>query len=135
MRGDVDAITGFTFTSLLNLNARGVKDEDIVVLRYPQHGVRLYGNGIIAGQKFINENPKAIAAFLRAFTRGVREVIENPEAAIQHVKERDPLIDTALEARRLKMAIEEVIGTPDYRSNCIGAINKLRFEETVAQVV
>ncbi len=24
-RGDVDAITGFTFTSLLNLEARGVK--------------------------------------------------------------------------------------------------------------
>ncbi|MEI7782939.1 MAG: ABC transporter substrate-binding protein, partial [Betaproteobacteria bacterium] len=28
-RGDVDAITGFTFTSLLNLEARGVKAEDV----------------------------------------------------------------------------------------------------------
>ena len=31
-RGDVDAITGFTFTSLLNLEARGVKMEDVVVI-------------------------------------------------------------------------------------------------------
>ena len=35
-RGDVDAITGFTFTSLLNLEARGVKAEDVVVLPYPR---------------------------------------------------------------------------------------------------
>ena len=36
VRGDVDAITGFSFTSLLNLEARGVKAEDIVVLPYAQ---------------------------------------------------------------------------------------------------
>ena len=35
VRGDVDAITGFTFTSLLNLEARGVKAADVVVLPYP----------------------------------------------------------------------------------------------------
>ena len=33
VRGDVDAITGFTFTSLLNLEARGVKAEDILLKR------------------------------------------------------------------------------------------------------
>ena len=35
IRGDIDAITGFTFTSLLNLEARGVKAADVVVLPYP----------------------------------------------------------------------------------------------------
>ena len=50
-RGDVDAITGFSFTSLLNLEARGVKTEDIVVLPYAQHGVKLYGNVIIASRR------------------------------------------------------------------------------------
>jgi NitT/TauT family transport system substrate-binding protein len=34
VRGDVDAITGFTFTSLLNLEARGAKAADVVVLPY-----------------------------------------------------------------------------------------------------
>ncbi len=32
VRGDIDAITGFSFTSLLNLEARGVKAEDVVIL-------------------------------------------------------------------------------------------------------
>jgi hypothetical protein len=34
VRGDVDAITGFTFTSLLNIEARGVKAEDVVIMQY-----------------------------------------------------------------------------------------------------
>ena len=133
-RGDIDAITGFTFTSLLNLNARGVKDEDVVMLRYPNYGVNLYGNAIIATEKFIKENPKAIAGFLKAFLRGARDVIANPDAAVQVIKERDPLIDVALEQRRLKMAINDVIGTPEYRANGIGTIDRKRFEDTVTQV-
>lgn len=32
VRGDINAITGFTCTSLLNLEACGVKAEDVVVL-------------------------------------------------------------------------------------------------------
>jgi NitT/TauT family transport system substrate-binding protein len=134
-KGDVDAITGFTFTSLLNLNARGVKDEDIVILKYPDHGVRLYGNAVIASQKFISENPKAVEGFLRALSRGIRDVIRDPDAAIESVlKQRDSLIDTALEKRRLRMAIDEVIGTPDYRAGGIGTIDRKRFDETVKQV-
>ena len=49
-KGDVDAITGFYFTSLLNLEARGVKAEDVTVMLYPAHGVKLYGNAIIVGE-------------------------------------------------------------------------------------
>jgi NitT/TauT family transport system substrate-binding protein len=134
-RGEVDAITGFYFTSLLNLNARGVKDEEIVALKYPEHGVRLYSNTVIANQKFIDSNPQAIAGFLRALTKGIRDVVADPDGAIQYVKQRDPLIDEALEKRRLRLAIETVIATPNFRSNGIGAVSKLRLEDTVAQVV
>ena len=51
VRGDVDAITGFTLTSLLNLEARGVKAEDVTVLPYPAYGVKLYGNVILPRPK------------------------------------------------------------------------------------
>ena len=104
VRGDIDAITGFYFTSLLNLNARGVKDEDIVVLPYPQFGVKLYGNVVIVAEDFLKKNPEAVKAFLRAFTKGVKDVIADPAAGVASVKDRDALIDTALETRRLKLA-------------------------------
>jgi NitT/TauT family transport system substrate-binding protein len=134
-RGEVDAITGFYFTSLLNLNARGVKDEEVVVLKYPEYGVNLYSNTVIANQKFIDGNPQAVAGFLRALTKGIREVVADPDGAIQYVKQRDPLIDEALERRRLKLAIDMVIATPTFKSSGIGAVSKLKLEETVAQVV
>src|SRR5215203_80866 len=69
VRGDIDAITGFSFTSLLNIEARGVKAEDVVVLPYPSHGVKLYGNAIIVSEQFLARNPEAVKAFLRAFTK------------------------------------------------------------------
>ncbi|MEI6303909.1 MAG: ABC transporter substrate-binding protein [Betaproteobacteria bacterium] len=134
VQGQVDAITGFTFTSLLNLNARGVKDEDVVMMKYADNGVKLYGNVVIASQKFIDQNPKAVAGFLRALSRGMKDAIADQNYAIQTLKERDPLINVALETRRLKMAIDDAIGTPDFRENGIGAINKVRFEDTVAQI-
>jgi NitT/TauT family transport system substrate-binding protein len=49
-KGDLDAITGFYFTSLLNLEARGVKASDVNVMPFPQFGVKLYGNAIIVGE-------------------------------------------------------------------------------------
>jgi NitT/TauT family transport system substrate-binding protein len=134
-RGEVDAITGFYFTSLLNLNARGVKDEEVVVLKYPDYGVNLYSNTVIASQRFVDANPQAIAGFLRALTKGIREVVADPDGAIQYVKQRDPLIDEALEKRRLRLAIDTVIATPAFKSGGIGAVNKLKLEDTVTQVV
>ena len=84
----------------------------MVVLKYPDYGVKLYGNTVIANQKFIDANPQAITGFLRAFTKGIRDVVADPDGAIQYVKQRDPLIDEALEKRRLKLAIDTVIATP-----------------------
>ncbi len=133
-RGDIDAITGFSFTSLLNLEARGVKLEDVVTLSYPDYGVKLYGNVIIASPKMIKENPAAVKAFLTAFTKGVKDVIAKPEAAIDTVKARDGIINTALETRRLKMAIDSVVASPDARAEGFGQVVPGRLSLMASQV-
>ena len=134
VRGDIDAITGFTFTSLLNLEARGVKAEDVVVLPYPSYGVRLYGNAIIASPKFIKENPAALKAFLSAFAKGAKDVIANPAAAIADVKARDGIINTELETRRLKLAIDTVINSSNARAEGFGQVNGARLALMASQV-
>lgn len=133
-RGEVDAITGFTFTSLLNLEARGVKAEDVVVMPYADNGVKLYGNVIIASPKLIKENPAALKAFLAAFTKGVKDVIANPDAAIDAVKARDGIINVAMEQRRLKMAIDTVINSPDARAEGFGQVKGPRLSLMASQV-
>jgi NitT/TauT family transport system substrate-binding protein len=134
-RGEVDAITGFDFTSRLNLVARGIKEEDIVVMAYPDYGVNVYGNAVMVTPKFMRESPDAVAGFLRALTRGMRDTVSNPEEAIRIVKERDPLIDSAIELRRLQIVLDKSIGSANVRRNGVGAIDKLRFENTMTQVV
>ena len=134
VRGDVDAITGFTFTSLLNIEARGVKADDVVVLQYPDYGVKLYGNAIIATPKILKENPAAVKAFLSAFAKGMKDVIAQPAAAIDTVKARDGIINTELETRRLKLAIDTVINSPDARAEGFGQIKGPRLSLMASQV-
>jgi NitT/TauT family transport system substrate-binding protein len=134
VRGDIEAITGFSFTSLLNLEARGVKTEDIVVMPYPAHGVKLYGNAIIASPRLIRENPAAVKAFLSAFLKGAREVIANPDASIESVKARDGIINVDLEKRRLRMAIDAVVASPDARAEGFGVVNPGRLALMASQV-
>jgi NitT/TauT family transport system substrate-binding protein len=134
MRGDVDAITGFTFTSLLNLNARGVKDEDVVLMQYPNYGVKLYGNAIIVSDAFAKQKPEAVKGFLRAFAKAAKDVMANPEAAVKAIKERDGLIDEKLELRRLKMAIADAVATPNARAEGFGQTSPARLALMASQV-
>lgn len=133
-RGDIDAITGFSFTSILNLEARGVKPEDIVVLPYAEHGVKLYGNVIIASPRLIKEKPEAVRAFLKAFTKGIKEVMANPDPAIEYVRARDGIINVDLEKRRLRMAIDSVVASADARAEGFGAVNPGRLALMASQV-
>ncbi len=133
-RGDVDAITGFTFTSLLNLEARGVKAEDVVVIPYADNGVKLYGNVIIASPKLLKDNPAAVKAFLTAFAKGAKDVIAKPDVAIQHVKNRDGIINVELETRRLQLAINTVVNSPDARAEGFGKLNPGRLSLMASQV-
>lgn len=133
-RGDVDAITGFTFTSLLNLEARGVKAGDVTVLPYADHGVKLYGNVVIASPKLIKENPAAVKAFLQAFTKGAKDVMANPAAAIADVRARDGIINVPLETRRLQLAIDTAINSPDARAEGFGQALGPRLTLMASQV-
>ena len=134
VKGDVDAITGFYFTSLLNLNARGIKDEDVDVLMYPKYGVNIYGNAIIVSEQFLKEKPEAVKAFLRAFTRGMKDVLADPDGSIRYVKERDALIDETLEKRRMKLALDSVVVTPEAKANGLGDVTPTRLADMVTQV-
>ena len=134
VRGDIEAITGFSFTSLLNLEARGVKTEDIVVLPYPSFGVKLYGNVIIASPKLLKDNPAAVKAFISAFLKGAKEVMANPDPAIEFVKARDGIINVDLEKRRLRMCIDSVMASPDARAEGFGVVVPGRLALMASQV-
>ena len=111
-----------------------VKTEDIVVLPYSSWGVKLYGNVIIASPKLLKDNPQAVKSFLSAFVKGAKEVMAKPDEAIAYLKARDGIIDVALEQRRLRMAIDSVVASPDARSEGFGQVVPARLALMASQV-
>ncbi|MDM9650955.1 ABC transporter substrate-binding protein [Pseudomonas wenzhouensis] len=134
-RGQVDAITGFYFTSLLNLQARGVKAEDIVSLQYPQYGVELYGNAIIASDKLLSEKPELVKGFLRAFNKALLETLADPQAAVAHVLKQDPLTKPELELSRLQLALQANVVTDEVREIGLGAVKAERLQRAIEEAV
>jgi NitT/TauT family transport system substrate-binding protein len=134
VRGDIEAITGFSFTSLLNLEARGIKADDVVILPYPSYGVKLYGNAVIVGEEFLKKNPEAVKAFLRAFSKGMKDVVADPKASIATVKARDGIINEELETRRLKLALDATVLTADAKAEGFGEAKGGRLALMASQV-
>jgi NitT/TauT family transport system substrate-binding protein len=133
-QGKVDAITGFWFSSYMNLKANGVKDEDIVVLLMRDFGVDLYGNVIVANPDFLKSNPKAVAGFVRATIKGIQETVKNPEAAIDSLMKRNPIAKRDVELERLKMALDKNFVTPDVLKNGLGGVDAKRLERSIEQI-
>jgi NitT/TauT family transport system substrate-binding protein len=134
IQGEVDAISGFYFTSLLNLTAAGVPEGDIVSFLYADHGLDLYGNAVIAPPSLLAENPEAIRGFLRALTRAWHDTLADPDEAIDILRRRDPLIDTDVERARLVLAIEANMLTPDVQERGFGDVRPERLERAIATV-
>lgn len=132
--GEVDAITGFSFTSYVTLQQNGVPKEDISLMLMSDFGLDLYGNAIIVNPEFAEQNPDAVKAFLRAAIRGYQETIANPTAALEHVISRVEEADPEMEMRRLIMAIGHHIATDEVRIMGLGGVVDTRLEKAISQL-
>ncbi len=132
--GQVDAITGFSFSSFLNLKNAGVADEDISVMLLTDNGLDLYGNAIIVNPDFAAENPEAVTAFLAATIKGLKDAIANPAAGAAAVVARNDVARPEIEQERLKMAIRDNFITDEVRTNGFGAIDEARFARSIEQI-
>ncbi|MDG4647111.1 ABC transporter substrate-binding protein [Roseibacterium sp. SDUM158017] len=132
--GNVDAVTGFNFSSYLSLARLGVPEEDITTILFADHGVALYGNAVIANTEFAEANPEAVTGALRAIARGWSDAIADPEAGSAAVLERNPAGDLALEAERLQLAIDGNVLTDYVVENGMGNIDPARMATALEQL-
>ena len=132
--GEVDAITGFSFSSYINLKDRGVPASDITVLLMADYGVNLYGNTVIVNPKFAAEKPEAVKGFLRALAKGMQETVKNPSTSVESVIKRNDVAKKEVELERLQMAIKDNIVTPEVKKNGFGAVEMDRLDKSVDQI-
>jgi len=132
--GEVDAVTGFSFSSYLNLVRLGVPEDDIATILMADHGVELYGNAIIVNTGFAEANPEVIEGFLEAIAAGWKDAIADPAGAIESLAERNPAADAGLEERRLQLSIEANVLTDWTRANGMGHVDAARMATAIEQI-
>jgi NitT/TauT family transport system substrate-binding protein len=132
--GQVDAITGFSFSSFINLKSMGVPTDDIVVMLMADYGVNLYGNAIIVNPKFAAEKPEAVKGFLRAFVKGLKDTIKDPSTAVDTVIKRNDVAKKPVELERLRMALKDNIVTDEVKAEGFGGVNADRLAKSIDQI-
>ena len=132
--GQVDAITGFSFSSFINLKTMGVPVDDVVVMLMADHGVNLYGNTIIVNPKFAADKPDAVKGFLRAFLKGLKDTVKDPSTATDSVIKRNDIAKKPVELERLRMALKDNILTAEVKANGYGAVDNARLEKAIDQI-
>ena len=131
--GKVDSVTGFSFSSYLNLVRLGVPEEDISTILMADHGLKLYGNAVIVNTDYAKNNSDMVKKFLVAIGAGWRDAIKDPKAAAALVK-RNPAADAALEQRRLQLAIDANVLTDYVKANGMGGVDSSRFAAAIEQL-
>ena len=132
--GKVASVTGYSFSSFLNLVRLGVPEDDITTILMADHGLKLYGNAIIVNTDFASSNAKVVKSFLGAVGKGWKDAVSNPSSAIDALVKRNPAADKNLEERRFNLALTGNFMTDYVIKNGMGNIDEARFEAAIAQL-
>src|SRR5215469_1501752 len=134
VKGDVDAIAAQMFNAMLSLEAKGVKEDQVQYFLYRDYGLDLYSNGLAASRGFLSQHSDAVRGFIRATIKGVRDMAERPELAVEMAQRFEPLLKPDIERERLRLAMSCCILTPNVMKTGFGGVDEQRLKHSIAQI-
>jgi NitT/TauT family transport system substrate-binding protein len=134
VRNSVDAISGAAPTIYSGVKAGGVKEDNIVMLRYPDYGVSLYSSALVVKPSFAAANAKALTSMVECIAQGMATSLKNPNAAIDALVKREPLTDRKTELERMQLSFDWLIATPWVKKNGMSLIDPARMEKSLSEV-
>ena len=132
--GQVDAVTGFSYQSAVNLRDRGVPADDLAVLRFADYGCVAYGFAVIVNPEFAAKRPDAVKGFVRAVIAGTNLTIRDEGHAVDQVLTRMEEGSRELELERLHAVVRDNILTAEVNRNGLGGVDPARLERAINQV-
>lgn len=132
--GQVDAVTGYSFLSAVNLRDRGIPADDLNVLRFAAHGSTAYGLALIVNTAFAASQPDAVRGLVRAITKAVQASVRDPNAAIADLMTQTNGLSRSLETERLAVVLHDCIATPAARQNGIGMAEPQRLDQSLSEI-
>jgi len=130
-QGRAQAITGFITSGIFSLRGLGIRDEDIVTMKYNAFGADFYATALLTSRRWAEANPGATTGLIRALIRAQYETLADPAMAIDVLRRREPLTDLPLETARLRMALDDLTFTPAVRANGFGVVDTGRVQRGI----
>jgi NitT/TauT family transport system substrate-binding protein len=132
MQGQVDGVFGYVTTIRFSARLTGVDpDKELRFIKFGDYGMDLYSNAIIVSRKFAKEHPEAVKAFLGALNHGIKDAIADPQAAIDSVAAREPLIKPAIERARLDATLADEMTHPEIAKIGLGDVSDDRMAKAI----
>ena len=132
MRGQADGVFGYVNTIRFSAKLSGIDpDKEIRWINYGDYGMDLYSNAIIFSKKFVKENPKAVAGFLRALNKGIVDALKDPKAAVAAVAKREPLIKLDVELERFDATVKDEMNHPEVATIGLGDVDDARLKKSI----
>jgi NitT/TauT family transport system substrate-binding protein len=132
--GQIDAVTGFSYLSAVNLRDRGIPADDLAVLRYADYGCEAYGFAIIVNPAVAAGKPETVRGFLRAVIAGTNLAIKEPAHAADEVVSRMEDGSQDLELDRLHTLLSDNVLTGEVKRNGLGAVDLTRLDRSIDQI-
>jgi NitT/TauT family transport system substrate-binding protein len=135
LQGQVDISAVFTATSYMNLVSLKLDpDKDFRWIYFADSGVDLYSNGVMVSAKLAKEKPEAVKGLVRAINRALQDTMANPDAAIDLLAAKEPLIKKDIEKQRLTYVYKTLIDTPEARELGIGDVSDARMTNAITTI-
>ena len=134
VRGESDALAGFTTSSIMTVADLGVPMDDIVVLRYNDYGVKQYGTAIMVRPDFLEKNPETVRAMVAAINESFKAAITDPKASVQTLKARDPLANAAVECPRLIEGLKNLTLSDEFKEKGLSTVDMDRLSASIDEI-
>jgi NitT/TauT family transport system substrate-binding protein len=105
-------------------------DMKVGALRYRDHNLNLYGNGIVTTEKLIASNPDLVKRFVQATYRGYEFQSKNPQEAVNLVAKQQQLIDKKVLFQQIEET-SQLMTDSDATGHKTGWMRMDRMQETV----
>ncbi len=107
-------------------------------LQFAEFVPDLYGSVVMASPRLLREEPARVAGLLRAFNRGVLDMLRDPEAGLEALAQAAPGFHRAAERARLRATLDMEMSAAfpaGTKQTHVGDVDAVRFARSIALMV
>ena len=132
----VEGVFGYVNTIRFSAKLSGMDpDSEIRFINYGDYGMDLYSNGIIVPKAMAENDPEMLKGLNWAINQGIKDTLADPDAGVDAVAAREPLINKAVEKERLMATLADEMNHPEVAEVGLGDVDPDRFKTAIDIVV